>query len=143
MTQFLVPPLSCLESQAERSRVMRSVPSTGTSLERRAQAYLTTSGHNFRANAEDLPGRPDLVFDEVRIAVFIHGCFWHRHGCRPEPKTNQEYWYKKRLTNQRRDRRVARVLRHDGWAVLTIWGCRLDSGLGRLEARLTAASSRH
>ena len=126
---------------ATRSRVMRAVRGSGTGLELRAQDWASVSGYKFRANAPDLPGRPDLVFDQQRVAVFVHGCFWHGHGCRSIPKSNRAYWVAKLITNKRRDKRAARALRHQGWSALTIWGCTIDSGLERVGRRLGRSAS--
>ena len=71
---------------------------------------------------QSLLGRPDFVFPNERLVVFVDGCFWH--GCRIHskvPKTNRAYWSKKLLYNQRRDRRVACSLRRKGWRVMRIW----------------------
>jgi DNA mismatch endonuclease (patch repair protein) len=73
-----------------------------------------------------MPGSPDLVVSDRRAAIFVHGCFWHRHYCqvkRRGPVTNGTYWRKKIERNQKRDRRVTRILRRRGWRVLVIWEC--------------------
>jgi len=83
-------------------------------------------GMRFRLHRADLPGRPDLVFPRYRTAVFVHGCFWHRHGgCKKStsPKTKVEYWEAKFRTNVERDARNASELERMGWRVLTVWEC--------------------
>lgn len=74
-----------------------------------------------------LLGRPDFVFPEARLAVFVDGCFWHGHSCgrNLKPKRNVALWQEKILGNQRRDRRNARRLRAAGWHVIRIWECAL------------------
>lgn len=83
-------------------------------------------GLRFRLHRKDLPGRPDLVFPRRRLAVFVHGCFWHRHdGCRYTytPKSRVAFWTKKFAANVARDRRNEEALRDLGWRVLVIWEC--------------------
>ena len=130
-------------SKMTRSEVMRRVKSRDTAPERRAAALLSELDIDFRRDAAELPGRPDLVIDSVDppLAVFVHGCWWHGHSCprgARTPTTNRPYWIAKITRNRRRDRRVARQLRSLGYSVWTIWECRLKkSGLpGRLLNRL-------
>lgn len=83
-------------------------------------------GLRFRLHRRDLPGRPDLVFPRHRLAIFVHGCFWHRHeGCAKAstPKTRPQFWDAKFAANLRRDREVERQLIEGGWRVGTIWEC--------------------
>ena len=96
-------------------------------------------GYRYRLHAPDLPGRPDLVFRPRRKVIFVHGCFWHRHGgCSrnrvPKSPETREYWQSKLDGNVRRDRRNVDALRENGWRVLVIWECETKgdlSGLGR------------
>lgn len=79
-----------------------------------------------RLHAADLPGKPDMVFRARRQAIFVHGCFWHRHGCkkgRSTPRTRSRFWQGKFSENRRRDQRDRRKLRRLGWSVLTVWEC--------------------
>lgn len=83
-------------------------------------------GHRFRLHRRDLPGAPDLVFPARRLAVFVHGCFWHRHpGCRltTTPATRADFWAAKFAANQARDARASDALRARGWDVHVIWEC--------------------
>lgn len=83
-------------------------------------------GYRFRIHRRDLPGTPDLVFSGKRKAIFVHGCFWHRHpGCRKAstPMTRSEFWQAKFARNVERDARNERELRAAGWDVLTVWEC--------------------
>jgi DNA mismatch endonuclease (patch repair protein) len=85
-------------------------------------------------NDPSLPGKPDLAFKNRKIAVFVHGCFWHGHpGCAKAriPKTRTEYWRAKIIANKSRDRRVETKLRKLGWRVFVVWQCRI--GPARLE----------
>ena len=83
-------------------------------------------GLRFRLHRKDLPGRPDLVFPKHRLAVFVHGCFWHRHeGCRhaTTPKSRVVFWTEKFTMNIARDARQEAALKELGWRVLVIWEC--------------------
>lgn len=83
-------------------------------------------GYRFRLHRRDLPGTPDLVFPSLRKAVFVHGCFWHRHkGCArtTSPKTRRDYWAQKFEQNIRRDALKTKLLKARGWNVLIIWEC--------------------
>lgn len=73
-----------------------------------------------------LPGRPDFAWPRLRVAVFVDGCFWHGcPRCYQAPRHNAAFWREKVEGNRRRDRRVNRLLRADGWTVLRIWECRV------------------
>lgn len=121
-----------------RSQIMRSVRSTGTSAENKCESLLRSLKISFQRDAVDLPGRPDFVMITSRLAVFVHGCFWHaHHGCKRStlPRTNVRYWNEKIDKNRRRDRRVREALRKSGWRTAVIWECKLrdeDSVAGRL-----------
>jgi len=86
-------------------------------------------GLRFRLHRRDLPGSPDLVFVGRRLAVFVHGCFWHCHGCNlsRQPKTRSEFWRAKFERNRARDARNVRSLRRQGWTVGVIWECKVRS----------------
>jgi DNA mismatch endonuclease (patch repair protein) len=83
-------------------------------------------GHRFKLHVKDLPGSPDLVFPGKKLALFVHGCFWHRHqgcACAYRPKSNVEFWKGKFKSNVARDKRVQRELEETGWRVAIIWEC--------------------
>ena len=83
-------------------------------------------GLRYRVNRTDLPGSPDLIFPKYRIALFVHGCFWHRHrGCSrcTTPKSNEAYWKQKFAENKLRDKRVLQKLRRLGWHCCVVWEC--------------------
>lgn len=116
-------------SPQARSARMASIRQKGTAPERRLRSALHRRGLRFRVNVTDLPGSPDIVLARWGVAVFVHGCFWHGHGCaagRP-PSSRQAYWLQKLADNQRRDARKARALRRLGWHVFTVWSCQLAS----------------
>jgi DNA mismatch endonuclease (patch repair protein) len=114
-------------SASERSRVMRSVPSANTRPEVLVRKLLHRMGYRFRLHADDLPGKPDIVFRTRRKVVFIHGCFWHGHSCERDrrPSTNSDYWSGKARGNRRRDRGVQTDLKRAGWNVFVVWECAL------------------
>ena len=105
---------------------MSRVRGTNTRPEMRVRRALHAAGHRFRLQARDLPGRPDIVFRGDRVAIFVHGCFWHRHeGCPHTrmPKSRLEFWTEKFAANVKRDRAAVTHLGDAGWTVLTIWEC--------------------
>lgn len=109
---------------------MRAVRSTGTGPERKLRKALLHLKVPTRTHAQDLPGTPDLVIRDLRIAIFVHGCFWHGHpNCSRGtlPATRRDFWRRKIRGNRRRDRAVAWRLRIQGFRVLTIWTCQLRS----------------
>ena len=105
---------------------MSRVKSKDTSPEMRVRRAAHALGLRFRLHRRDLPGKPDLVFPKHRTALFVHGCFWHRHpGCPKAsvPKTRTAYWMSKFDANVTRDIRVWKHLERLGWRVAVIWGC--------------------
>jgi DNA mismatch endonuclease, patch repair protein len=117
-----------------------------TGPERRLRTELLKIGaRGFRLNSATTPGRPDLLFPSRRVAVFVHGCFWHRcpHCNPPMPKSHVEFWERKFSANRRRDARKARILRREGWAVLTVWECQLRNDSHRAAMRVLARLERH
>ena len=115
---------------AERSALMSRIRGKDTKPELAVRRGLHAMGYRYRTHEARLPGRPDLVFTRRRIAVFVHGCFWHRHGCAKTsmPKTRPEYWAAKFAANVERDQRNARRLAEAGWRVFVAWECEIDQG---------------
>jgi DNA mismatch endonuclease (patch repair protein) len=116
--------------------MMSGIRGTNTSPEIAVRKHLFASGFRYRLHDRNLPGRPDIVLSHLRSAVFVHGCFWHRHSrCKYSynPKSNVAFWKEKFLSNVTRDRQVRKQLRHSGWRVHVIWECEVnESGLARL-----------
>jgi DNA mismatch endonuclease (patch repair protein) len=115
-------------TKARRSEIMRSVRSSGTSAENKCEAVLRSLGLEFSQHACHLAGKPDFLLERFRLAIFVHGCFWHAHkGCKNAglPTSNATYWAQKIDSNRRRDRRVREDLRKAGWRTAVIWECRL------------------
>lgn len=109
-----------------RSRMMSGIKGRNTHPEIAVRRALFASGFRFRLHRKDLPGAPDVVMAGRRVALFVHGCFWHMHGgCRYSkiPATRQEFWKKKLEGNVRRDRKVLDELHALGWRVLVVWEC--------------------
>ncbi|MEE2953024.1 MAG: very short patch repair endonuclease [Pseudomonadota bacterium] len=109
-----------------RSELMSRVRYKNTKPELRVRRLLHHLGYRFRLHATDLPGRPDVVFRSRAKAIFVHGCFWHRHpGCSrtTTPKTRVDFWNAKFEANVERDARKECELRESGWDVMTVWEC--------------------
>ncbi len=109
---------------------MRAVKSKDTTPELHLRRALHALGFRYRLNVKDLPGKPDLVFPKHKVALFVHGCFWHGHECkrgRRVPKSNTEYWRDKIGKNRIRDRKNKKALEALGWRVLTVWECAIAS----------------
>ncbi|MFN7130073.1 MAG: very short patch repair endonuclease [Brevundimonas sp.] len=112
----------------QRSAVMRRVKGRDTSPELAVRRILRAAGIGYRLGGMGLPGKPDVTMKGRRVALFVHGCFWHGHDCprgARRPKANAEYWIAKIGRNRARDARVAADLAAAGWRVLTVWECEL------------------
>lgn len=115
-------------TKTKRSEVMSRIRARDTKPERAVRSILHRLGYRFRLHRTDLPGKPDIVLLRLRIVIFVHGCFWHRHeGCRfaYTPKTRTEFWLKKLESNVARDRQVQTQLAELDWLVITVWECEL------------------
>ena len=113
-------------SKERRSWNMSRIRSSDTKPELVVRKTLHAMGYRFRLHRRDLPGRPDIALPKYKTAVFVHGCFWHRHqGCRYayNPKSRQEFWQHKFERNIERDRIVAQKLTSLGWRQLVVWEC--------------------
>lgn len=127
---------------AEQRRLnMSRIQGKDTKPEMLIRRRLHASGLRYRLHDRKLPGRPDLVFPRYGAVVFVHGCFWHAHGCALSklPATRQEFWEQKLAENADRDRRAIGALRADGWRVLVVWECALRGRERRMEDDVVAA----
>lgn len=112
----------------QRSRNMRAIRAKNTKIELVVRRIVYGLGYRYRLNSRKVIGRPDLAFISRKKAIFVHGCFWHRHpGCRltTTPKTNPEKWQKKFAANIARDAVVQQKLQDAGWKSLVIWECEI------------------
>lgn len=113
---------------ATRSRMMGGIRSKNTRPEMIVRKFLHAKGFRYRLHAQKLPGSPDLVLSKHEVAIFVHGCFWHRHaGCKyaTNPASNSDRWNKKFKENIERDSRNEASLRVKGWRVIVVWECEL------------------
>lgn len=111
----------------QRRRIMQAVKSKNTGPEMVVRRLLHAMGYRFRLHRKDLPGKPDIVLPGRRKAIFVHGCFWHAHGCskgRP-PKSRLDYWLPKLAQNVARDRAKLEHLESLGWQAHVVWQCEL------------------
>ncbi len=109
----------------QRRRIMQAVKSRNTGPEMIVRRLLHGMGYRYRLHRKDLPGKPDVALVSRRKAIFVHGCFWHGHGC-PKgrlPKSHLDYWGPKLAENGKRDKKKEERLRSLGWSVLVIWQC--------------------
>jgi len=123
-------PMADFLSPAERSARMARIRSNDTSPEIALRRALHALGLRYALHKKGLPGRPDLVLPKHRAVVFVHGCFWHRHGgCKvaSTPKSNTQFWQDKFNRNVSRDAKVAGELKALGWRVFITWECQLQS----------------
>ena len=112
---------------------MARIRSKDTAPEMAVRKMLHAHGYRYRLHRKDLPGKPDVVLTKHRVAIFVHGCFWHQHkGCRfaATPKSNAGYWGPKLSRNVQRDEQSVRALQQAGWRVLVVWECACRKGSG-------------
>ncbi|TFB11457.1 DNA mismatch endonuclease Vsr [Candidatus Marinimicrobia bacterium MT.SAG.3] len=123
MTDHLTP--------VQRSRNMRLIRSKDTTPELLVRKALFEKGFRYRVSYDKLPGKPDLVFVSLKRTIFIHGCFWHRHGCKRStfPKSNRKYWRSKFKKNIIRDKKIQAQLEDLSWKYLVIWECEINENL--------------
>ena len=130
-------------SPEKRSAVMRRVKGKNTSPELKVRKALTALGARYRLHRKDLPGNPDIVLPGRKLALFVHGCFWHGHDCARGarvPKQNRDYWTAKIGRNVARDQRTHAELQALGWTPIAVWECELKDAPA-LQARLKALTA--
>lgn len=113
-------------SPESRSRMMSGIRGKDTKPEMIVRKALFATGYRFRLHRRDLPGAPDVVMPGRKIAIFVHGCFWHMHAkCKYAklPSTRPEFWQAKLASNVERDQKAIDSLMSSGWRVLTVWEC--------------------
>jgi DNA mismatch endonuclease (patch repair protein) len=111
----------------DRSENMRAIHNKDMMPEMAVRSLVHRLGYRFRLHRQDLPGKPDLVFPVRRKVIFVHGCFWHSHGCKTGlvPKSNRDFWLPKLRRNKVRDTKNIEALAQQGWDALVIWQCEL------------------
>jgi DNA mismatch endonuclease (patch repair protein) len=123
---------SPIPEKASTSHIMSAVKATDTKPELLVRKALWNSGvRGYRLHWKNAPGSPDIAFPSKKVAIFVHGCYWHRcPNCKPHfPKQHSEFWANKFQSNQERDQRQNKELDNQGWKVITLWECQLKKGL--------------
>lgn len=117
-------------SKEKRHEVMSKIRGKDTKIEIKVRHWLYHHGIRYRKNCKDIAGKPDIAIKKYKIAIFIHGCFWHGHeNCKYYrlPKSNVEYWEDKIEKNKNRDREIIENLQSMGWNVFVVWECQVKS----------------
>lgn len=116
-------------SSDRRSEIMSHIKSKDTNIEMMVRRRLFAMGYRYRVNYRALPGKPDIVFTRKKVAIFIHGCYWHGHTCGSRyahvSKSNKGYWMPKIQRTQQRDQEHITKLKSLGWKVAVIWECQI------------------
>jgi DNA mismatch endonuclease (patch repair protein) len=114
-------------TREQRHLNMSRIRARDTKPEMAIRSALHRCGFRFRVHKRDLPGRPDLVLARYRVAIFVHGCFWHGHNCNlfKVPATRTSFWLKKIDRNRKRDAKSIADLQEMGWRVIVLWECAL------------------
>lgn len=129
-----------IKSPEERSRNMAAIRSKDTKPEIYFRKLLFAQGYRYSLNSKKIPGHPDLYLRKYNTAIFIHGCFWHRHsGCQYAymPKSRVEFWQKKFEANVKRDYVVKIELQDRGIKCLIVWECTVKKMMKNREFRET------
>lgn len=117
---------------------MTSVSGKDTKPEILVRRRLFSEGFRYRKNDKRYPGKPDIVIPKYKTIIFIHGCFWHGHkNCKHSvlPTSNVTYWKEKIEKNFNRDKRNIAKLKQEGWNVIVVWGCEIET-INKQEKRL-------
>lgn len=127
-----------IKSFAERSKNMSKIRGKDTSPEIFIRHLLYKTGFRYYKNDNKVFGSPDIFIKKYKVAIFIHGCFWHRHAnCKNTtwPKTNSEFWENKFVRNQQRDMEVRNCLFVQKIRVIIVWECTVDSMMKNISNR--------
>lgn len=117
---------------------MSKIKNKNTKSEIIVRQYLWAKKHRYRLHYKKLPGKPDLVFIGRKKAVFINGCFWHKHTCKYFiwPKTNVEFWKNKITETVKRDKRNYEEIYSKGWDILILWECEILKDFDSVSSQL-------
>jgi DNA mismatch endonuclease, patch repair protein len=127
----------------QRRRNMSNIRSKNTKPELKLRSKLDELGFQYETYRQDLPGKPDIVFEKKKIVLFVDSEFWHGHPTKfIMPKSNQEYWRAKIATNKRRDRQVNKELKALGWIPLRIWCNDINKNLDKTIKRILTSINR-
>lgn len=128
-----------VHTNAQRSYNMSRIKGKNTKPEMLVRKYLHAHGFRYKLHDKNLPGKPDLVLPKYKTVIFIHGCFWHgHHNCKyfTIPKTRTEWWTEKINKNIANDEKAVKLLKKEGWKIITVWECKLKPA--KLEQTLFA-----
>ncbi len=117
-----------VHTKAQRSYNMSRIKGKDTKPEMLVRKHLHAQGFRYKLHDKTLPGKPDLVLPKYKTVIFIHGCFWHGHAkCKyfTIPKTRTEWWTEKIAKNKANDEKAVKLLRKEGWKIITVWECKL------------------
>ncbi|NTV91801.1 MAG: DNA mismatch endonuclease Vsr [Chlorobiaceae bacterium] len=114
-----------VHSPEQRSFNMSRIRGKNSRPEMIVRRWLWSNGYRYRLHSKDLPGKPDIVLPKYRSVIFIHGCFWHRHGCvfTTLPESRRDFWLAKFQDNVNRDKRNVAALLEKSWRVMVVWEC--------------------
>jgi DNA mismatch endonuclease, patch repair protein len=119
-----------VHTKAQRSYNMSRIKGKNTKPEMLVRKYLHAHGYRYKLHDKTLPGKPDLVLPKYKTVIFIHGCFWHGHNnCKyfTIPKTRTQWWTDKINKNSSNDAKAVKLLKKEGWKIITIWECKLKA----------------
>ncbi|MCX5713968.1 MAG: very short patch repair endonuclease [Candidatus Omnitrophica bacterium] len=136
----LGPPPKATSPQVSKS--MKSNKAKNTIPEILLRKALISKGFiGYRLNFGSVPGTPDICYPKYKIAIFVHGCFWHRCPyCRLKlPKSHKKFWNSKFIRNKKRDALKKKALKNLGWKVLTIWECQIKKRLDKTVLKISTA----
>ena len=132
-------------SKTRRSEIMSHIKSKDTSIELLVRRKLFSMGYRYRVNYKALPGKPDIVFTKKKIAIFIHGCYWHGHDCGSHyahsSQSNKAYWGSKIERTRQRDQEHIAELKDTGWKIVEIWECQIKKDFEQIMANLLSILS--
>ena len=115
-----------IKSKEQRSKNMSKIRSKNTKPELFIRSLLHRSNFRFRVSYSKITGTPDIFFTKKKVAIFVHGCFWHRHkDCRYSyfPKSNTTFWETKFQKNILRDKEIVKLLTGENIRILIVWEC--------------------